>query len=329
MTSVVERIRAEARGRLRRLVLVEGEDERVVTGAARLSELGLARVTLLSDPEVTRETARRAGVDVRAVAIEDPSDPDEAERTLEALARARGDRLPLEEARRLARDPLFQAAARVGAGTADCCVAGAVRTTAEVVRAALWLLGRAAGVSSISSFFLMVMPRQGDGAERTLTFADCGVIPDPNAEQLAEIAWLAADNHERLSGETPRVAFLSFSTRGSAAHARVDKVREAVERARLLRPDRLIDGELQADAALDPEVGERKAPGSPVAGRANVLVFPDLDAGNIAYKIAQRLGGFAAYGPIIQGLQKPYLDLSRGCSALDIAGVAVIAAAMA
>jgi phosphate acetyltransferase len=242
---------------------------------------------------------------------------------------ARGERLAAADAARFARDPLYQAAARVRTGAADCFVAGASRTTADVVRAALWLIGLAPGVGALSSFFLMGVPARAGADARTLLFADCGVIPDPSPAQLAEIGCLAADNFERLTGEPARVGFLSFSTWGSADHPRVGKVREALGLARARRPDRMFDGELQADAALDPEVADRKARGSAVAGRANVLVFPDLDAGNIGYKLVQRLAGATAYGPILQGLARPANDLSRGCSADDVIEVATIACALA
>jgi len=328
MTGVLERIRAEARARPRRLVLVEGGDERIVAGAARLAALGLADVTLLCDPEVVAATAARAGVDLGQVAIADPQSPESVERTREALIAARGERLAPVEARDLARDPLYQAATRVRAAGADCMVAGAVRTTADVVRSALWLLGRAPGITTVCSFFLMVMPPRDGAPERVLTFADCGVVPDPGPEQLAEIALLAADRHERLTGETPRTAFLSFSTHGSAEHPKIEKVRHALSQARAARPDRAFDGELQVDAALDAEVAGRKAPESAVAGRANVLVFPDLDAGNIGYKLVQRLAGAAAYGPILMGLARQATDLSRGCSTEDVVNVSTIACAL-
>jgi phosphate acetyltransferase len=325
MRGVLERIQTEARARPRRLVLVEGEDERVVGAAAHLASEGLARVTLLCDPAVARATAARAGVGLDGVAVEDAGDGPEIERASSALRSARANKLPPHDLDRLARDPLLQAAARVSSGAADCTVAGAVRTTADVVQAALWLIGMAEGVKSVSSFFLMVVPPVGESPERVLAFTDCGVVPDPDSDQLAETACLAAERFERLSGETARTAFLSFSTRGSARHPRVNKVREAVEKARARRPAGLFDGELQADAALDPGVARRKAPDSAVAGRANVLVFPDLDAGNIGYKLVQRLAGADAYGPILQGLRRQANDLSRGCSRDDVVHVATIA----
>jgi phosphate acetyltransferase len=328
VTAILDRIRRLATTRRQRLVLCEVEDPRVLQAAERLARERIADVVLLGPLDAGRAAARRAGVSLSGVTFEDAGAEAEITRTATALAERRGDRLTPADRERYSRDPLFQAAARVHRGLADTFVAGAVRTTADVLRASLWLVGLAPGNKTLSSFFLMVLGRAPQ-PERVLTFADCGVVPDPTVEQLAEIGCLAADHHERLTGQVPHVAFLSFSTRGSAEHPHVEKVRTAVRLARAARPDRHFDGELQADAALDPDVGMRKAKDSVVAGHANVLIFPDLDAGNIGYKLVERLGGARAYGPILMGLARQANDLSRGCSAADIVEVSTIACTLA
>lgn len=221
----------------------------------------------------------------------------------------------------VAAEPVNFGAALVALGEADGCVAGAVYPSGDVVRAALWAIGTAPGVSLVSSAFYMVM-----ADDLVLTFTDCAVVPEPTPGQLAEIALAAARDRSRLVGDSPRVAFLSYSTKGSARGPHVARVQEAAAHFLQLAPHIVSDGELQADAALSPEVGERKAPGSPVAGRANVLVFPDLDAGNIGYKLVQRLGRAAAIGPILQGLARPMADLSRGASPDDIVEVTAMVA---
>lgn len=323
---MLDRLHERARLLRKRIVLPEGEEARTLAAAARLVNESLAKVTLLGREGAIADVARMAGVTLPpGVQVIDPVRSEKTGDFARELFNLRKDRgMTFEEAQTRVHDPLVFGALLVRRGDADGSVSGAVNSTANVLRAAIQVVGVAEGSALVSSFFLMILP---DG--RPVTFADCAVVPDPSAEQLASIGIDAAASHKSLTGETPRVAFLSFSTKGSAEHAKVEKVCDAVQRARSLAPNLMLDGELQFDAAFVPEIGERKAPGSDVAGQANVFVFPDLDSGNLGYKIAERIGGAQAIGPVLQGLKKPCNDLSRGATPDDIVNVSVITALMA
>ena len=308
------------------IVLSEGHDPRIVVGALQASRAGIARITLIGPQGEVEALLNAAGGSTDdGVVILDPTTSDmtqEVARSYFELRKHKG--VDEDKAAKFARDPLVFAAMMVRNGHADGTVGGAVSTTPDVVRAALQVIGKAKSAPLVSSFFLMALPDGHPSGRAAMTFGDCGLVIDPNSEELAAIAVASATSHRQLLDETPKVALLSFSTMGSARHAKVTKVTDAVALLKQNHPDLEADGELQFDAAFVPEVGASKAKASTVAGHANVMIFPNLDAGNIGYKIAQRIGGAEAIGPVLQGLTKPANDLSRGCTAQDVTNMIAV-----
>ncbi|MBJ9941051.1 phosphate acetyltransferase [Burkholderia multivorans] len=315
----LDRILESARCRPMRIALSEADDPRVLAAAARATRDGIAHIVLVGPRAAIHAAAARDGVSLDGMTLVDPAasaSRDMYADTLHALRKNKG--MTADAARDAVLDPLCHANLMVRLGDADGSVAGAVHATADVVRAAIQLIGVDPAFRLVSSFFLMMLCEPFHTIKGGLIFSDCALVVDPDAEQLAEIAMAAADSAQALLGETPRVAMLSFSTSGSAHHAAVDKVTAATERVRAQRPTLAIDGDVQLDAAIVAEIAERKIVHSQVGGHANVLVFPSLEAGNIGYKLAERIGRAKAVGPLLQGLRRPANDLSRGCSADDV-----------
>ena len=326
--ALIDKIKAKAKANVKHIVLPEGEESRNVQAAVKIVSQGIATLTLLGDPAKVKEVA--AGASLEGLEIIDPKTSDKCEEyaaTLYELRKAKG--MTPEQAAELVKDPMYYGVMMVKMGDADGLVSGAIHSTGDMLRPALQIIKSKPGIKTVSSCFLMECPNKAYGDDGVMVFADCAVNIDPDAEQLASIALGAADSARALAGIEPRVAMLSFSTKGSAKHDLVTKVQEATRIAKELDPGLMLDGELQLDAAIVESVGQLKAPGSPVAGKANVLVFPGLEAGNIGYKLVQRLAGAEAYGPILQGIAKPCNDLSRGCSVDDIVATVAITAAQA
>ena len=327
---VLKNFKERAASKLQKIVFAEGDDERIVKAAAEIEAEKIAEIVILGNLESIKEAAAEYGVELDGVEIIDPEDSEyiaEFRDEFYQLRKHKG--ITKAEAEKAVKDPLYFGTMMIYTDKADGMVAGAANATGNVLRPAFQIVKTAEGISTVSSALIMVLKDKSFGEEGVMVFSDCAVNPAPNSEQLAEIAISTADTAKSLLDFDPKVAMLSFSTMGSACHENVDNVREAVKIAHENAPHLKIDGEMQADAALVESVGQRKAPESEIAGRANVLVFPDLQSGNIGYKLVQRLAGADAVGPILQGLAAPINDLSRGCSVEDLVNLTAITAVQA
>lgn len=329
--SAIETIMGKAKANVKHIVLAEGTEPRTVQASAKIIAGGVAKVSLIGALEEIKKVAKETGTDLSGVNLVDPKTSDKTAAYASLLFELRKSKgMTEEEATKLVTEnTLYYGAVMVKSGDADGMVAGAINSTGNVLRPALQIIKTAPGISVVSSCFVMEVPNKAYGDDGVMIFGDCAVIPNPTADEMAAIAIASAQTGKSLMGIDPKVAMLSFSTKGSAKHDLVTKVQEAAAKVKELAPDLQVDGELQADAALVESVGQLKSPGSQVAGKANVLIFPDLQAGNIGYKLVQRLAGAEAIGPVVQGLAKPVNDLSRGCSVEDIVSVVAITAVMA
>lgn len=328
--SFIDQIKERARNEIKTIVLPEATDVRILEAAEIVKNEKYAKVILVGEEEKVKNIAKEKGIDIGDTQIVDPAQSskiNEYANTLFELRKSKG--MTEQQAQQLVLDPVYFGMMMVKLGEADGLVSGAAHSTSDTLRPALQILKTAPGTKLVSAFFVMVVPDCEYGANGTFVFADSGLNEEPNADALSEIAISSSKSFEQLVGEQAKVAMLSYSTYGSAHSAATEKVIEATRLVKEKAPDLLVDGEMQLDAAIIPEVGESKAKGSPVAGKANVLVFPDLGAGNIGYKLVQRLAKAEAYGPLCQGIAKPVNDLSRGCSAKDVAGVVAITAVQA